>query len=172
MEDNKHVPFDLFLVRMVNQDNLSYEHLIELVGQATAEKIWAVVEKLKRNQIQGAKKDVLAQEKKDKQRRKKATKENHQKAPVSNHKEKRADKHAGQDIGRETANRVLDNANNWIGAPALGSSTAVILHGQLHKFAGAINDIKGQISDKINPKPVRSEASEPAEPRHQGPRPR
>ncbi len=50
-------------------------------------------------------------------------------------------------LGRKTANIVLDNADNWMGAPILGASTAVILHGQLHEYAGAINDVKSRIAN-------------------------
>jgi len=47
-------------------------------------------------------------------------------------------------MGREVANKVLDNANNEAGAPALGSSTAVVLQGQLHEFLGVVvPDVKG-----------------------------
>ncbi|AHE66045.1 hypothetical protein [Legionella oakridgensis] len=50
-------------------------------------------------------------------------------------------------VGLQTANRILDNANNWMGIPTLGRGTAAVLHGQLHEFLGAIPDIKAQIAD-------------------------
>lgn len=50
-------------------------------------------------------------------------------------------------VGVETANRIQDNARNWMGAPALGAGTGVILHGQLHEYAGAIEDIKSRIAN-------------------------
>ncbi|WP_133128728.1 hypothetical protein [Legionella nagasakiensis] len=49
-------------------------------------------------------------------------------------------------IGLQTANRILDNANNWMGIPTLGRGTAPVLQGQLHEFLGAIPDIKAQIA--------------------------
>ncbi|WP_133130923.1 hypothetical protein [Legionella yabuuchiae] len=49
-------------------------------------------------------------------------------------------------LGVETANRILDNANNWMGKPSLGRGTAVVLHGQLHSYAGAIDDVKARIA--------------------------
>ncbi|KTD23349.1 hypothetical protein [Legionella londiniensis] len=52
-------------------------------------------------------------------------------------------------LGLETANRILDNANNYMGIPSLGSGTAPVLHGQLHEFLGAIPDIKAQLADKM-----------------------
>ncbi|GGI83737.1 hypothetical protein [Legionella impletisoli] len=49
-------------------------------------------------------------------------------------------------LGVETANRILDNANNWMGKPSLGRGTAVVLQGQLHSYAGAIDDVKARIA--------------------------
>lgn len=52
-------------------------------------------------------------------------------------------------ISAETSRRILDNAKNQIGAPALGSGTGVVLQGQLHEYAGAIPDVKAQIANHL-----------------------
>ena len=52
-------------------------------------------------------------------------------------------------VGLETANRIQDNANNYMGMPSLGSGTGAVLHGQLHEFLGAVPDIKARIADKL-----------------------
>ncbi|KTD62518.1 hypothetical protein [Legionella spiritensis] len=49
-------------------------------------------------------------------------------------------------VGKELANRVLDNANNLIGAPALGGGHIPVLQGQTHEYLGAIPDIKARLA--------------------------
>lgn len=55
-------------------------------------------------------------------------------------------------VGRQTANRLQDNADNYSGMPALGPGTGKVLHGQLHEFTGSIADIKARIADKVQQK--------------------
>ncbi|STX27835.1 Uncharacterised protein [Legionella beliardensis] len=50
--------------------------------------------------------------------------------------------------GRKAANRVLDNSDNELGAPALGTGHIPVLHGQLHETLGAIPDLKAQVAEK------------------------
>jgi hypothetical protein len=49
-------------------------------------------------------------------------------------------------LGKEAVNRILDNANNWIGAPSSNESGTPVLQGQLHEYLGAIPDLKARIS--------------------------
>ncbi|STX50347.1 Uncharacterised protein [Legionella busanensis] len=49
-------------------------------------------------------------------------------------------------LGKKTANRILDNADNEIGAPVLGTGNIPVLQGQLHETLGAIPDLKAQIA--------------------------
>ena len=46
----------------------------------------------------------------------------------------------------KTSNRIQDNADNQLGAPALGSGTGVVLQGQMHEFTGSIADYKALIA--------------------------
>ncbi len=56
-------------------------------------------------------------------------------------------------LGEKTARRVMDGADNEMGAPTLGSSTGVVLQGQLHAPLGgtAVDDRKANIADKLQP---------------------
>lgn len=51
-------------------------------------------------------------------------------------------------VGERTARRVMDGADNEMGAPTLGSTTGVVLQGQLHEYTGAVDDMKSKIADK------------------------
>lgn len=60
-------------------------------------------------------------------------------------------------IAEQTARRLLDNADNQMGAPALGRGTGIALQGQLHEYPTAIPDIKARIAENLErlyePKP-------------------
>lgn len=48
----------------------------------------------------------------------------------------------------DLANKIVDNANNYIGMTKLGPSTAIVLQGELHgELSAAIDDIKSQFND-------------------------
>ncbi|MGQ3889772.1 hypothetical protein ACQUW5_12170 [Legionella sp. CNM-1927-20] len=51
-------------------------------------------------------------------------------------------------LGKKVANRILDNADNEMGIPTLGTGNVPILHGQLHETLGAIPDLKAQLANE------------------------
>lgn len=63
-------------------------------------------------------------------------------------------------ISAETSRRLLDNADNEMGAPALGRGTAVVLKGQLHEYAGAIPDVKARIANHLEQKEEEAKRAE------------
>ena len=55
-------------------------------------------------------------------------------------------------LSEAIARRIMDNADNRLGAPTLGSGTGVVLQGQLAEIPGTIKDLKGQIADNLERK--------------------
>ena len=75
-------------------------------------------------------------------------------------------------VGEKTARRVMDGADNEMGAPTLGSTTGVVLQGQLHEYSGAVDDMKSKIADKweqlknSSPKPEAEKTPEDLNPQN------
>lgn len=49
-------------------------------------------------------------------------------------------------VDRKTLNRLLDNAENSIGAAPIDISQVIVTQGQLQEFPGSIPDLKGRIA--------------------------
>lgn len=145
MNINQHLPFNNFLAMMVLAENLSPERLVMLLGAAKASEILGIAEQMRKDKITGYKE--LDEKNKKKYSRDTKTKIQKDRKKTQGYF-KNKDMHY-KETGRDTANRVLDNSNNQIGAPALGPSTSVVLHGQLHEFTGAISDVKSGVSKKM-----------------------